>query len=273
VYLEALADEEIRELAEGAEHPLERVIEVTGGHPWLLSELCVLLRRGVSLEDAEDRLYEKCAHSFPVWRRQLGEDGLRLLSELYRQPIAKAEFLARGARARMRPVLLRCRYMGLVRMELGMWVGAAGIARPELLHTSGGGGSAPSTAYDLAISYAREDESLARSIRSQLGEFSVFFDLDLEAALWGQPLSMTLPAIFEDSARYVLVLSTPDYVRKHWTRVEFDAACKGIQGRVLMIDLGEIPSDLPESVLYLKGPADVLVRLVDTIRKKLIENR
>jgi MOSC domain-containing protein YiiM len=69
-----------------------------------------------------------------------------------------------------------------------------------------------------AISYASEDERLAASIHAGLkSRFRVFFAPDQEAYLWGEQLGLTLPKIYGENSRFVLVLSSAAYVSKHWT--------------------------------------------------------
>jgi len=72
-------------------------------------------------------------------------------------------------------------------------------------------------------------------------------------------------------ARYVLVLSTAAYVRKHWTRVEYGAAREGKEGRLLLVDLGVQPADYPDDEIYIRGTPNELVRLVSVIKARISE--
>ena len=125
-------------------------------------------------------------------------------------------------------------------------------------------------AWDIAISYASEDEHLARRIHAELhNELRVFFAPDEAAALWGTDLNRVLPNTYGVESRYVLVLSTPTYIAKHWTRVEFDAAAASRPDRILLLDLGALPSDLPKGLVYRGGSSGELIGLIAAIRKKV----
>ena len=129
--------------------------------------------------------------------------------------------------------------------------------------------STASESWDLAISYATEDEALARKLKQSLADdFRVFFAPDEEAYLWGEDLSKVLPKIYGVDARYVLVLSTSAYCRKHWTRTEFEAA-REREKKLLVVNLGELPSDMPPDVVYREGSLADMVGILDVLRKKL----
>lgn len=125
-------------------------------------------------------------------------------------------------------------------------------------------------AWDIAISYASEDEPLARQIHAQLRqEFHVFFAPDESAALWGTDLNRVLPNTYGVQSRYVLVLSTPRYVAKHWTRVEFEAVAARGPERILLLELGALPADLPPGLVYRGGSSGEMIGLITAIRAKL----
>jgi hypothetical protein len=76
--------------------------------------------------------------------------------------------------------------------------------------------------YDLAISFAGEQRSLAESLARPLDAsgYSIFYD-DFEIAqLWGQDLTVLLGDVYAEQARYCLVIVSKDYVRKPWTNLE-----------------------------------------------------
>ncbi len=124
--------------------------------------------------------------------------------------------------------------------------------------------------WDVAISYASEDEALARQIHGQLHEeFRVFFAPEESGALWGTDLNRVLPNTYGVQSRYVLVLSTPRYIAKHWTRVEFDAVAASAPDRILMLELGALPDDLPQGLVYRGGSSAELIGLIGALRQKL----
>jgi hypothetical protein len=262
VYLEPLdggAVEQLVSLGEGRwTAELRRAV---GHHPWLLMLTGEALHGRRSAAQALERLATRCSSSFTVWERQLGAGGVKLLRALHQQPAPCEDFQPGGRRAKERAALLRCRYVGVVKEVDGAWHAAVGLFLDHLPEGR--------AAYDLAISYAREDEAIARAIKAELREFRVFFDLDEEAWLWGQPLSQVLPAIYEVEARHVLVLSSAYYVRKHWTKLELDAVMRGAPGRLLMVDLGAWPEDVPSDWVAIRGDEAGMVRLVPALRSRL----
>src|SRR5262249_4978111 len=127
-----------------------------------------------------------------------------------------------------------------------------------------------SPGWDLAISYASEDVALAREIWNHVREdFRVFFAPEESAYLWGEDLNGVLPNVYGQNSRYVLVLSSEAYVRKHWTKVEFDATLRRMHRRLLLVDLGGIPKGMPTDVVYRPGTSNALVSLIPTLRAKL----
>jgi hypothetical protein len=87
--------------------------------------------------------------------------------------------------------------------------------------------------------------------------------------LWGSDLNRVLPNIYGTLSRYVLVLSTATYVRKHWTRVEYDAVAASAPERILLLDLGELPPDLPSGLVYRGNSPGELVQLIPALRQRL----
>src|SRR5688572_30432409 len=79
--------------------------------------------------------------------------------------------------------------------------------------------------YDAALSFAGEDRKVAAALFRLLRRrgYSVFYDADRRADLWGQT-----PAAFEriygPDARYVIPFVSKHYAKKDWTLFEFDTA-------------------------------------------------
>jgi TIR domain len=76
--------------------------------------------------------------------------------------------------------------------------------------------------YDLAISFAGEQRSLAESlaIRLDASGYSIFYDAFERAELWGRDLSLSLGSVYSEEARFCLVLLSKEYVEKPWTNLE-----------------------------------------------------
>jgi hypothetical protein len=78
-----------------------------------------------------------------------------------------------------------------------------------------------STSYDVALSFANEDRSIAREIAISLKkeDISVFFNEDSSAELWGQNLFDYLEKVYTDSKLCIVILSN-SYTEKQWTNNE-----------------------------------------------------
>jgi hypothetical protein len=123
--------------------------------------------------------------------------------------------------------------------------------------------------WDLAISYASEDEELARNIKSELPGHRVFFAPDEQAYRWGQDLDRLLPNLYGARSRFVVVLCTERYVRKHWTVVEFQAARERDPKRILLVSFDAVPPDWPNGLVFYDGRPSQLIRLASDIRRVL----
>jgi len=76
--------------------------------------------------------------------------------------------------------------------------------------------------FDIAISYASEDDHIAGEIASKLKTegIKVFYAGFYQNDLWGKDLSVSLEDIFRDRSRYCLMLVSQNYVKKFWTTKE-----------------------------------------------------
>jgi hypothetical protein len=242
----------------------DEILAQCGGHAWLTTTLLAEIWEGKSLEDASDALFDTTAHMYEVWERQLGEQGRALLRRLPSGGVPWSDFTRspwvsyRAAR------------------KIGMCVGAIRrdgnrVCRGPRIFTDWlTGRAADETIWDVAISYASENELLARQIHAQLrGQFKVFFAPDESAGLWGTNLSRVLPNTYGVQSRYVLVLSTPEYVSKYWTRIEYESAAAHVPERILLLDLGALPDNLPKGLVYRGGSSAEMVGLIDALRSKL----
>ncbi len=76
--------------------------------------------------------------------------------------------------------------------------------------------------YDVAISFAEEDLSIAEQIAESCSEIGLkpYFYKDEDSENWGEDLFGTLMDRYRDAAKFALVLISKHYVLKKWTDIE-----------------------------------------------------
>lgn len=249
------------------------VLHYGAAHPWLLTRLLASLWDYGELNRAVERVFEiAVSGNFEVWRRQLGTDGSALLATLTDRGVTRAAFRSDGRLGHLDRAFVLTRCLCLVRCDQNKVYPGPRLFLDWLAHR-GGQRADVQAAWDLAISYASADEALARSIHEQLkARHRVFFAPAQQAYLWGQNLNNALPHVYGETSRFVLVLSTPAYVDRHWTMVEFEAAQRQNPGRVLVVDCGALPIGLPHDVVYRKSSPAELVSLVATLDQLLLRH-
>ena len=263
-YLEPLDRAAVSDLAELAAAPAERVVELAGGQAWLTTRLLAEVWEGASLDDAVDTVFGRASGVFRAWERQLGPDGRDLLRRFPADGVSRTD-LRRPPWSRHHEAAVFARCVGALRVEQDRWLLGAQLFTNWLIDRD-----PDEFCWDVAISYASEDEGLARQINTALrSDFRVFFAPDQAAGLWGTELTRVLPNTYGVQSRTVLVLSTNHYVAKHWTRVEFDAAAAHDPERILLLDLGALPPDLPTGLVYRGNSPAELVGLLDALRCRL----
>jgi hypothetical protein len=243
---------------------VDRVMNLGGGQAWLTTRLLAEVADGVPLDEASDLLFDRAVATFHAWERQLGAGGRELLRRIPDAGIPRGA-LRRPPWSRHREAARFGRCVGALRMD-----GDRLRPGPSLFLDWFSGRDGDELVWDVAISFASEDLALAREINAQLrDEFKVFFAPEQAAALWGTDLNRVLPNTYGEQSRYVLVLSTDHYVRKHWTRVEYEAVAATAPDRILMLDLGALPDDRPEGLVYRGTSPAELVGLLDALRRKI----
>jgi AAA domain/TIR domain len=264
-YIEPLdgnAVSNLAELAQYADHGL--LMKVGGGQAWLTTRLLAEVWDGTSLDEASEIVFDRAIGTFRAWERQLGASSRELIRKFPSDGLSRGE-LRRAPWSRYREAASIARCVGALRLD-----GDRICLGPRLFIDWLGDRDPDELVWDIAISYATEDESLARQIYTQIRhEFKVFFAPDEAAALWGTELSRVLPNTYGIQSKYVLVLSTSHYVSKYWTRIEFDAAATLVPDRILLLDLGELPSDCPKGLVYRGSSAAEMVGLIGALRRKL----
>jgi hypothetical protein len=267
------ARRELISQAPGAGHIADEIITIAGGHPWILTRLLAAIWDGCDLTAASEMLFESAIPHLDVWERQLGTDGAKLLAKLPVEGLPRTE-LEREHNKHLKEAIVATRSLCLVdedetRTRL---LPRPALFRDWLL------GPQEVQEYDLAISYASENVAMARKIYERLdrkggrGQFRVFFAPE-EQGLWGQRLSDVLNGVYSVKSRYVLVLSSQAYVEKHWPRFELDVAVKSdvVRGRLLVVDLGKLPDNLPSDMIVKPSTQADLISLIDDITMKLTQ--
>lgn len=112
--------------------------------------------------------------------------------------------------------------------------------------------------YDVALSFAGEDRSVAREIAERLRSagYKVFFDEYEKAALWGEDLTIKLQDVYQHQSRYCVMFISHNYAEKAWTKHERRAALsRALAERTayilpIRLDNTDLPG-LPDVVGYL----------------------
>lgn len=80
--------------------------------------------------------------------------------------------------------------------------------------------------YDIAISFAGEDRTVAEAIANKLKTqgVRVFYDKFEEANLWGEDLYVHLDEVYSKKARFCIMLLSEHYAKKAWTNHERQSA-------------------------------------------------
>ena len=242
----------------------EQTMKLGGGQAWLTTRLLAEVWDGATLDEAAETVFDRALGTFRIWERQLGAGGRNLLHKIPPGGLPRQE-LRRAPWSQHREAARFGQCVGALRFD-----GDRLCHGPQLFIDWLGDQDLDNLVWDIAISYASEDQALARQIYSQMrDDFKVFFAPEESAALWGADLNRVLPNTYGVQSRFVLVLSTHDYVVKYWTRMEYDAIAAKAPNRILLLDLGELPTDLPPGLVYRGGSAGELVGLIGALRKKL----
>lgn len=130
--------------------------------------------------------------------------------------------------------------------------------------------------YDVAISFAGEDRKYAEDLANSLTHrgVAVFYDAYEKATLWGKNLYTHLSDLYQNQARYCVMLLSRHYAAKVWTKHELEAAqARAFQEHKeyilpVRLDNTEIPGILP-TVAYLQWPPENAESITDAILAKL----
>lgn len=130
--------------------------------------------------------------------------------------------------------------------------------------------------YDIALSFAGPDRSIAQELADLLENegVRVFYDLHAQSELWGKDLYQHLQTVYREKAEYCVIILSEAYAGSLWTRHELKQA----QARAFMSnreyilpirrDDTEIPGVNP-TVGYIDLRTHSLVQVRDLICSKL----
>jgi len=269
-FLEPLDSSALAELSSRLARPVDPIalLRWTGGNAWLATQLLSLMWQGSDFAQGTEVVYDRAVMQlFPVWEKQAGAQCLELLGDMPEDGVEKTR-LINGDLARYRDPARSGRSVGVLRLE-GDRCKPGPQPFLEWLRSS----AKMSVNWDLAISFAREDLHVAREIYEQLtARFQVFFSPQESGALWGTDLHRVLPNTYGVNSRFVLVLSTSQYVRKYWTMLEYRSVARKFPERILFLDMGELPNDIPMGLVYRGTTQAELIGLIPALEKKLGTN-
>jgi len=132
-----------------------------------------------------------------------------------------------------------------------------------------------STKYDVALSFAAEDRSVARQIAEALKQqnINVFFDSHSSAELWGRNLYEYLSNIYTQT-KLCIVLISKNYNEKQWTTLEWrsllarSARHPSFAILPIRLDRSELPQDVA-NLGYITWKPESLQKLTNTVKSIL----
>src|SRR5262245_18944612 len=130
--------------------------------------------------------------------------------------------------------------------------------------------------FDVALSFAGAERPYARTIARILADndLRVFLDELYASALWGTNLVETLSDIYENKARYCVILVSREYCERVYTNLERRSALdRAIQSQTayilpLLIDDSWIQG-LPKSTAYLELRKQSILAVCEAVYRKL----
>ena len=265
-YLSPLDRDAVAELAQicGQAEQCDEILRLCGGHAWLTTRLLAEMWDGASLQEAADDISDRSIGTFEVWERQLGLSG----GNSYAASHPPESRTTPSARRRGPATAVR-------RSSAGP---SASSGETAAISTPGpncslSGSPTPFRTSASGISPSptrpRTSRSPGRSTEQLRDKFDVFYAPAQHAPLWGSDLNRVLPNTYGVQSSYVLVLSTQNYVDKYWTKVEYDAVASHAPNRILLLEMGALPADLPPGLVYRGSSAAEMVSLVDALQQKL----
>lgn len=262
-YIYPLDRDAVLELAQlaGQDGDCDEIMRRCGGHAWLTTQLLAEMWAGKSLQDSYDATFDKTFPMYEVWAQQLGEAGRDLLRQLPRKGGIPWSDFTEGSWARYHEAAVYGQCVGAIRRD------GDHVRRGPQIFTDWFARDHPSEfVWDIALSYETQDVADASRILTELRQSSqctVYFAHEQEAPLWGTDPDDLVPNTYGVKSKHILVLSTPQYVAKHWEATAYQAAAAQGPGRILFLELGALPDNLLEGAAY-RGVADVTDALMGT---------
>jgi hypothetical protein len=138
--------------------------------------------------------------------------------------------------------------------------------------------------YDFALSFAGEDRDVAEALFNQLAEYQVevFYDRNEQHRILASDVEEYLKPIYQSEARFVVVLLSPHYPRKVWTKFESEQFKSRFgDSAIIPVWFSDAPPGIFDSSRTLggftldreKGIPAQLSELVQTIVRKLRDDR
>lgn len=130
--------------------------------------------------------------------------------------------------------------------------------------------------FDIAISYASEEEGIAENLYQLLREkgVKVFFARSENVYLFGKSLTSELQYIFGPHTKFFVPIISENYVKKRWPKYEFRIAKKEEPRRrfefILPIHLDDVNLEgLKEDIVYIDLRKEGIFGSVDILIEKL----
>jgi hypothetical protein len=131
--------------------------------------------------------------------------------------------------------------------------------------------------YDVAISFAGSERSLAEELAKRLKDAgrSVFYDRFYPEQLWGKDLPATFDRIYRKDSRFCVIFVSRDYAEREWTYLERrSAVARAVveRGReyILPIEVEPVELDgIPPTIGYLNLKSYSIEQIADLLMKKL----
>jgi hypothetical protein len=130
--------------------------------------------------------------------------------------------------------------------------------------------------FDIAVTFAGEDrafvDEVVRLVKS--AGFSVFYDEDAKADMWGEDLTEFFPDVYERRARYAVMFVSRHYAAKPWTRLERRSVLvRAMQSSTpyllpVRLDSTELPG-VRSTVAYLDGQVEGPSGVAEALKGKL----
>ncbi|MFG1991858.1 AAA family ATPase [Actinoplanes sp. NPDC048988] len=212
--LPADAVQELIDILPGTRRPsLSEVMDLTGGNAWLTTKLLRELDRGLPVAVAIEELQQTLVRRFTFWEKQLPAEVRR---ELLQVPRAGRPHAAAPADRRAREK----HRLEMKALTVGvLWIDDTGRARvPQLFREWFAGRDPENRVWDVAVSFAPDDEAEARKLVQELEHhrYEVFFAPNEEVQLVQSDPMDNPPGLYQSRTRCELILWTPSYRQRYW---------------------------------------------------------